>query len=155
MLVETLRQLGRDRPDVGLTVFSARPPRHRLPAGVEVVVRPDARRLRALYNRASVCVHTSRLEGWGLAAMEAAACGCAVVATASLGPREYLEPGRSMVEVPVGDADAVAREARRLLDDGARRGALAEAAVADVARFSWDDATDTFEQLLLERVTRR
>ena len=80
--------------------------------------------------------------------MEAAACGCAIAATASLGPREFLTPGVSMLEVPVGDAAALAEAAQRLLVDADLRTRVAEAGAEAVGRFSWDDATDRLERIL-------
>ena len=151
-LFAALHAIRSARPDVEADVIAARPPSHALPAWVRLHIRPDARALRALYNGAAVVLHTSRLEGWGLVPMEAAACGCAVVATASRGPAEYLRAGESMVEVPVGDAAALARETVRLLGDDAARVRLARAAMADVARFSWDASTAEFERLLFQIV---
>ena len=148
-LIQTLDRLRRLVPDVEATVVCARPPSHRLPRWVDVRVRPDPTALRAIYNASAVCLHTSVVEGWGLVPMEAAACGCAVVATASRGPREYLTPERSMAEVPVGDAAALAREAAVLLRNPERRRRLAEAGLADVARFSWDASTGVLESILL------
>ena len=147
-LIGALEKLRQFVPEVEAAVVCARPPSHRLPRWVDVRVRPAQAELRATYNRAAVCLHTSTVEGWGLVPMEAAACGCAVVATASRGPREYLVPGRSMVEVPVGDAAALAREAALLLRDPDRRQRMAEAGAADVARFSWDASTDALESIL-------
>ena len=147
--LEALRDL---IPDVGADVVSARPPSHRLPDWVDLHVRPPRPALRALYNGAAVCLHTSRLEGWGLVPMEAAACGCAVVATASRGVAEFLRAGRSTVEVPVGEADALAQGAADLLLHPARRVEVARAGVEDVARFSWADSTDRFEALIREAV---
>ena len=151
-LVGALEALRERVPDVGADVVSARPPSHRLPDWVDLHVRPPRPALRALYNGAAVCLHTSRLEGWGLVPMEAAACGCAVVATASRGVAEFLRAGRSVVEVPVGDAGALAREAADLLLHPARRVAVARAGVEDVARFSWADSTGRFEALIREAV---
>ena len=150
-LVRALDRLRERVPAVSATVVAARPPSHRLPRWADLHVRPSRPALRGLYNQAAVCLHTSTSEGWGLVPMEAAACGCAVVATASGGPREYLTPGRSMVEVGVGDAEALAAASARLFADGAARSALAQAARADVARFSWAESTAQFESLLLGR----
>ena len=148
-LIAALRGL-RDRvPDLAATVVSARPPNHRLPHWVDVVVRPSRPDLRALYNRSAVCLHTSVSEGWGLVPMEAAACGCAVVATASRGPREFLTPPESMAEVPVGDVDGLVRESERLLCDPAGRARQAWAGHRSVGRFDWDRSTATFEDLLV------
>ncbi len=151
-LVAALNEMRHIRSDVEADVIAARPPSHALPEWVRVHVRPDPAALRALYNGAAVVLHTSRLEGWGLVPMEAAACGCAVVATASRGVAEFLRAGVSMREVPVGDAGPLAEAAVSLLDDPDARIRMAQAAMADVARFSWDASTDTFERLLLEAV---
>ena len=151
-LIRALEELKRLRPAVEADVFSARSPSHRLPAWVGTHVRPSRSQLRRLYNRAAVCLHTSRAEGWGLVPMEAAACGCALVATASLGPREFLTPGTSMTEVPVGDGLALARQTARLLRNPALRTRQAHAAIESVQRFSWEDSTDRLEALLVEGV---
>ncbi|HEX9950881.1 MAG TPA: glycosyltransferase family 4 protein [Rubricoccaceae bacterium] len=151
-LIAALRAVRTARPDAEADVIAARPPSHAFPAWVRVHIRPDARALRALYNGAAVVLHTSRLEGWGLVPMEAAACGCAVVATASRGPAEYLRAGASMFEVPVGDAAALACETVLLLGDDAARVRLARAAMVDVGRFSWDASTAEFERLLVQLV---
>ncbi|MDT0632675.1 glycosyltransferase family 4 protein [Rubrivirga litoralis] len=154
VLVEALGVLRDLVPGVGADVVSARPPRHRLPEWVDLHVRPPRPALRALYNRAAVCLHTSRVEGWGLVPMEAAACGCAVVATDSRGVSEFLRAGRSMRQVPVGDAAGLAREAADLLRHASRRVEIARAGVEDVARFSWADSTERFEAILRGAVGR-
>ncbi len=149
-LIQALEELKRLRPAVKAEVFSARSPRHRLPAWVDVHVRPGRTQLRQLYNRAAVCLHTSRVEGWGLVPMEAAACGCALVATASLGPREFLTPGTSMTEVAVGDGLALARHTARLLRNPSARIQQACSALESVQRFDWEDSTNRLEALLVE-----
>lgn len=151
-LIEALHTIRRLRPSSDLTIIAARRPSHRVPEGVRVIVRPTRPELRAVFNRSAVVLHASRIEGWGLVPMEAAACGCAVVATDSLGPREYLRPGRSMVEVPVGDGETLGREAVRVLSDPPHRVRLAEAALEDVARFTWEASHDRLESLLVELV---
>ncbi|PAP77337.1 glycosyltransferase family 4 protein [Rubrivirga marina] len=148
VLIDALSRLRKRIPTLEASVFAARPPSHRLPDWVEVSIRPSRETLRALYDGAAVCLHTSRVEGWGLVPMEAAACGAVVVATASRGPREFLEPERSMMEVAVGDAAALADAAESVLRDVERRARLAEAAQVDVARFSWDESTARLESIL-------
>lgn len=151
-LTAALESLREHLPGVSADIISARPPSHRLPSWVELHVRPSRPALREIYNRSAVCLHTSRLEGWGLVPMEAAACGCAVVATASRGVAEFLRAGHSMLEVPVGDADALARETAELLRDTNRRIELAEEGREDVSRFTWDASTARLEAILLEHV---
>ena len=147
-LVEALDRLKASVPGLEASVVAARPPSHRLPDWVGVHVRPSRERLRALYDGAAVCLHTSRVEGWGLVPMEAAACACAVAATASRGPREFLTPGESMLEVPVGDAAGLAESARSLLVDPDLRSAVAGRGLEAVRQFSWADSTRRLEAIL-------
>ena len=146
VLIEALERIRVSSPDVRSTVFSARPPSHALPDGVEVHVRPDD--LRGLYNASAVLLHPSRSEGWPLVPMEAAACGCAVVGCANPGVQEYLEPGVSMRAVPVGDGRALGEAALDVLNDAALRQRLAAAAQEVVMRSSWTDSTDVLERAL-------
>ena len=147
-LMATLDRLRAARPDATLTLFSARAPSHRVPQGVDVVVRPSPDQLRRLYNESAVFLHTSRREGWALTPMEAAVCGCAVVATDSLGPSEYLTAGHSMRLHAVGDAEGLAASVLELLADGAQREALASAGRRAALRFRWADSTDRLEAIL-------
>ena len=148
-LLSTYARLRESRPGARLTLFAARSPSHRVPRGVDVVVRPDPGRLRRLYNEAAVFLHTSTREGWALTPMEAAACGAAVVATDSRGPSEYLTAGVSMTQVAPGDVDGLVQATHALLDDTGARVAQARAALDAVARFDWDASTDAFERLLV------
>ena len=146
VLIEALERIREALPDVPVRLFSARPPSHALPDGVEVHVRPDD--LRVLYNRSAVLLHPSRSEGWPLVPMEAAACGCAVVGCANPGVQEYLEPGVSMRAVPVGDGRALGEAALEVLADDALRQRLATAAKDVVTRYSWSASTDVLEAAL-------
>lgn len=151
-LIGALEHLRTLVPDVGADIISARPPQHKLPSWVDVHIRPSKETLRRLYNQAAIGLHTSRLEGWGLVPMEAGACGCAIVGTASRGLAEFLRAGQSMLEVPVADERALAAAAAELLHDQSARMRIALAAIDDIARFSWEDSTDRFESALLQEV---
>ncbi|HWF24465.1 MAG TPA: glycosyltransferase, partial [Solirubrobacteraceae bacterium] len=66
------------------------------------------------------------------AAIEAAAAGCVVVASAHGGLPEIISDRRTGRLVPPGDASALARAAAELLDDPGARARLGAAAAADV-----------------------
>lgn len=68
------------------------------------------------------------------AAIEAAAAGCAVIASAHGGLPEIIEDGRTGRLIPPGDASALARTAAELIDDQGLRRALGAAAAEDVRR---------------------
>ena len=70
----------------------------------------------------------SETESFGLAALEAMACGVPVVASDVGGLPEVIGAGEAGFLRPVGDVEAMAACARRLLDDPALRRHMAAAA---------------------------
>jgi glycosyltransferase involved in cell wall biosynthesis len=82
----------------------------------------------AYVSRATIFVLSSLWEGFPLVVAEALACGVAIVSTdCKHGPSEILEGGRYGVLVPPGNPPALAEAIGDLLDDPARRQALAAA----------------------------
>jgi glycosyltransferase involved in cell wall biosynthesis len=88
-----------------------------------------------LLNRAAAMVYAPRLEPFGLAPLEAAACGTPVVAVAEGGVRETIREGVNGFLVQ-RSAEEVARGLRRLLDDPALARGLGETAARN-AREEW------------------
>jgi glycosyltransferase-like protein len=97
---------------------------------------PDAE-LPAWYAAADVFAFPSTKEGWGLAVLEAMSAGLPVVASDLPVFREYLQPGRDALLVPVDDAPALAAALASVLDDPRLAGELRSAALAVCERFSW------------------
>ncbi len=86
---------------------------------------------------AAVYAHGSRTEGFGMAIVEAMACGTpVVVADCPGGPREILGPERAGIVVPVDDPAALARGLLRVLRDPAERERLSLAGRSRAARYS-------------------
>jgi glycosyltransferase involved in cell wall biosynthesis len=71
-----------------------------------------------------VCMPSAYGEGVPKALIEAAACGRPIVTTDAPGCREIVLDGENGFLVPVGDARAVARAIRRLVDDPGLRGRM-------------------------------
>jgi glycosyltransferase involved in cell wall biosynthesis len=114
--------------------------------GVYLGAVEDAR-LRGLLSMADVFVMPTRdLEMFGMAVVEAQACGAAVVASDHGGLRETV-PLDVGARVAVGDADGFAREIGALLDDPQRRAACSRAALRSAARYEWSLIAERTEQL--------
>jgi len=89
-----------------------------------------------LYAAARVVLIPSLAEGFGLPALEAAACGAAVLAVGIPAHREVL--GDAAALAPDGDPETLARELAALWADGDRRARIAERGPARAALFRWD-----------------
>lgn len=101
-----------------------------------------------------VFVNASRAESFGLATVEAMACGAAVVATDTEGSREIIRGGESGLLVPVGDDAALAAAVIRLLRDEPLRASLREQARRDAReRWSLTRMIDETERLYEEVVS--
>ncbi|MBH0193788.1 MAG: glycosyltransferase [Nitrospira sp.] len=81
------------------------------------------------YQAADVYVHAARVDTFPNTVMEATACGTPVVATAVGGIPEQVLDGQSGFLVPAGDAEAMARQVRWLLEDDDRRRLISAQAV--------------------------
>lgn len=93
---------------------------------------------------ADIYVLTSRWEARALVLQEAMSAGLPVVATAVGGVPELV--GDAAVLVPPGDADAVAKQVARLVDDVGYRDELGERSLA--AAVGWPDEVETARQVV-------
>lgn len=107
-----------------------------------------------LLRRVWAMLNPSPKEGWGIANIEAAACGTPVLASDSPGLRDSVLDGVSGLLVPHGDAAALARAMERLVWEPGLRERLAGGALEFAQRFSWDRSADETEEHLLEVVDR-
>ncbi len=104
--------------------------------------------LRHLYNQASIYVIPSWVEGFGLPAMEAMACGCAVVSTDFGAITDYAVAGRSILVSPPRQPEALAANISALLEDPERLRGIAKCGNEYIAQFTWERATDKLEEIL-------
>ena len=119
-------------PGVTILCFG-NPDGQAVPPSVQSLGRISDAELRALYNRCSVFMLTSRYEGWGLPAAEAMACGAAVVSTRCGGIEDFVVDGRNGLLSPVGDPVAMATAVLRLLSNETERVRLAKIGAQDAS----------------------
>lgn len=112
--------------------------------GVEWAGLLDTEELRLLFAQAQVYAATSRYEPFGLAPLEAALAGCALVLSDIPTFRELWDGCAEFY--PAGDVDELTRRLRGLLGDGHRREALAAVArMRAVERYSPDRMAAEYE----------
>lgn len=118
----------------------------RLPTGV------DDADLAALYSGALAFVFPSLYEGFGLPCLEAMACACPVIASHAGSLAEVVSDAGLVVD-PM-DAEGIAADVIRLMDDPPFREALIARGLARAAQFSWEASGRRLRELL-ERVASR
>lgn len=101
-----------------------------------------------LFRSAWVHALTSPKEGWGIANIEAAACGTPTVASDAPGLRESVVHGETGLLVPHGDVAALADALDRILSDPGLRDAMGRRARAFAEGFSWDASADAMASFL-------
>jgi glycosyltransferase involved in cell wall biosynthesis len=114
----------------------------RLDAAVEFAGFVSEDHKRHLLQTATATVFPSAKEGWGIANVEAAACGTPALAADRPGLRESVRHGETGYLVPHGDASALADRMTALARAPALVARLGWAARAFAETLSWDAAAD-------------
>lgn len=149
LILAALAHLPRDLPPVEVVLFDALEPHNRqdprpgapLPsgppiAGARFVMNPSQAELAALYQSAHVFIAAERKAGWCNTALEAMACGAAVVCTRS-GTTDFARHEHNAL-VTWRHPFFIRRAAVRLLRDPALRQRLGEQAAEAVRPWAWD-----------------
>jgi L-malate glycosyltransferase len=132
----TFRAFGSQRPDD-------------FPAWIEFIQYPSDSELCRFYNALSIFLFPSHYEGWGIPGTEALACGAALVASDSVGLRDYARDGQTALVVPHKRPDLLAQAVGRLLEDDDLRMQLAQTGHEHVMRYTWERAASEMEKLFL------
>lgn len=132
-------ELAREQfPDLQVVLFGTPRRPARIPAWMTYYRSPAQEFLVSeIYNKSSIFLSPSWTEGFGLPPAEAAACGCAVVATDSGGVREFIKPGVTGLLSPPKDPEALAENLCLLLGNEKLRIRLAQSANALIRQFTW------------------
>ena len=155
--LKALKRVAAAMPSLRLVSFGSDQPdfRLRLPRFAEFHYRPPQEKLRELYAQCDVWLSGSTREGFCLPLIEAMACRCPVVSTRSGGPTDIVEDSVNGYLTEVGDVAGLADRVLRVLnlpEEQWQR--MSEAAYCTATRFTWDDATDLFEQALKLAIDR-
>jgi glycosyltransferase involved in cell wall biosynthesis len=89
----------------------------------------------------------SQSESFGLAALEAMACGAPVVASRAGGLPEVIKDGVTGILEPVGSVEAMGRRAVDLLREPGAHSSMIDAAVAAAQGYSTDIVVPMYERL--------
>jgi len=130
-----------------LVGFGVKAPRRPLPYD-EFHENPPQPTLARLYSGCAIYLCPSWDEGLGMPAMEAMACGAALVTYDNGGCRDYARDGETALVARRRDVDDLAERLARLVTDPALRRRIAGAGRDLITRaFDWDAAVDRLEAL--------
>jgi D-inositol-3-phosphate glycosyltransferase len=125
--------------------------RHRV-----LFVAPQRHELLSTYYRAAdVCLIPSRSESFGLVALEAAACGTPVVASAVGGLRTLVDHGDTGFLVEGRDPAVYAAHTAEILDNPALAAKFGRAAAARARRYTWSVAAARLRRLYADLTSRQ
>jgi D-inositol-3-phosphate glycosyltransferase len=111
--------------------------------------------LSSYYRAADVCIVPSRSESFGLVALEAAACGTPVVASAVGGLTTLVDHGHTGFLVDDADPVAYATAVRRVFGEPLAAERLSTASVLRARRYTWRAAAQALVELHDELASSR
>ena len=111
--------------------------------------------LSTYYRAADVVVVPSRSESFGLVALEAAACGVPVVASAVGGLQSLVDHGETGFLVTQRDPKAFATAIAQILDDPLLAATMSTAAATRASRYTWSFAAARLRRLYTDLTSRQ
>ncbi len=157
ILVEVMRKIVETKPDVRLTVVGDGPDRGKfeqqiigagLTSNIKLVGMTS--NVENYYNNASIFLHTSRYEGFGVVLIEAMAFGVPVIAFHNNGPDEIIENGKNGILIERFNIDKYAKSVISLLENENDYRALSNHARERAEDFATENIVDKFEGYILD-----
>ena len=97
-----------------------------------------------LYRTANAFVYPSLFEGFGLPPVEAMACGCPVISSASGSLAEVVDQAALIVEPK--SVESITDALMKMVKDDTHREILKSRGLENAQRFRWDNAAKATEQ---------
>ena len=115
---------------------------------IEFLGRVDEKEKVRLIGESWLMVGCSLLEGWGMTAVEGAACGTPFVAYNVPGFRDFIRNGETGILVEDGYVGAFASAMLKILENDDFRVELSNNAFSYSTRFNWDVAADEYLRVM-------
>ncbi len=152
--LSAMDRVGRKISGLQLIIVSKEPLEVDSSLPYRLFINPPRSRLIKLLHEASLFVSASWKEGFGLPPLEAMASGTPVVLTDSGGVRDYAQNEVNCLLVPPKSPVKLAEAIIQLLNDNRLAEKFSRAGLETVKTFSWEKATDRFEQALSGPIPR-
>jgi len=110
--------------------------------------RISPRELAMHMSRTNVFFEGSEMQGWGMQALEAMSCGCALVCSNNQGIDSFGTSGHDCVVVPHGDVDTAAAVVKRLIDKPKEVREISKNARKTAEEFDWSIVAEEWDRYL-------
>ena len=128
--------------------------KYQLSSRVQLLGRISDEEKKEFLQHAAFVVMPSRFEGWGIAAIEAAACGKTVIGTNIPGLQDAIISEKTGLLIEPNNADVLADAMQTLLQDENMRTSLGQNARSWAESFKWDVIAEKQEAFYKEILTR-
>lgn len=148
--IDALKIVKKEIPDLRVIMFGTHSPSNNLPEYFTYYKDADVRTLRnSIYNKSAIYLLTSYLEGWGLTATEAMACGATLISTKNGGVDDFGIDNETALLSNPGDSKKMAQNIVLLLKNKSKRISMGYAGKRKVEGFTFEKSSSKFENVLL------
>ncbi|MHB9648594.1 glycosyltransferase family 4 protein [Weissella paramesenteroides] len=145
--LKVLKEVKKNIPDLTVELFGTANPPKNLPDFIHYTQSANDKQLRHIYNISSVFLFPSHLEGWGLTATEAMACGAALVSTKNYGVNDFGVDGYSAILTDVSDIEGMANAVMHLLENDRCRKFIATNGMAVVSKLTFNNSFNALRRV--------
>lgn len=143
-------------PQLEISLFGVGSKPDNLPSGIQYYRNKSHQFLvDEIYNKSSIFLCSSRVEGFCFTLAEAMACGCAAVSTDCGGIRDFAEHNVTALLSQPGDPNQLAKHLQFLLQKQDERIKFAKAGSQRIAEFSWSKSADKLEKFIAHAVQHK
>lgn len=147
--IEAIKRIKARKTDIEAVLFGKFPRPTDLPEWIEYYEDPEQEFLvKEIYNRAKIFICSSIYEGWGLPAMEAMACGAAVVTTDCGGVRDFAIQDVTAKLCSIKNTEDIELAVMQILEDTTLLNNLVSNAQQEILKFDWTRNVETFLEII-------
>lgn len=144
--IEIIKILKKEIPSLKLILFGVSNSPKNLPKWIEYYQKPSKKLLCELYNRATLFISPSKIEGWALPPAEAMQCKTTVCVTDIEG-HDYIEHLKTGYKVKENLSD-LKDEIKKLLENRELTEQLSDAGYQYIKKFTWKKSYEEFKKIL-------
>lgn len=147
--LKILKKLKKDIPNLKLILFGVKKPNIYFPEWIEFYQLPTKKLLCNLYNRATLFISPSKIEGWALPPAEAMQCKTMVCVTDIKG-HDYIEHLKTGYKIK-SDLSTLEKEIKKILNNRQLLQQLSINGYFEIQQYTWERAYKKLKKILEEK----